>query len=210
MTEATWNFCTQPLTMVIGIGRKIPGRKRWRMLAAALRYVADTTGAQKGIGALTEFLEEFADEPKPQVTGRIVRKLTNLGFHRFHPLHRAGMTALEGRLTDTISELLLALHVYQQRPNKWQAKIDVGLADVLREVVGNPFRPVSFPPNWRSETAVALATGIYAERAFDRLPILADALEDAGCDNADVLSHCRGPGPHARGCWVVDGVLGKV
>jgi hypothetical protein len=79
----------------------------------------------------------------------------------------------------------------------------------FRCVAGYPFRPVIFPPTWRTETAVALAAGIYADRAFDRLPILADALEEAGCDSADVLNHCRGPGPHVRGCWVVDGVLGK-
>jgi hypothetical protein len=82
--------------------------------------------------------------------------------------------------------------------------------DLLRCIFGNPFRPVAFDPKWRSETVVALAAAIYEERAFDRLPILADALEEAGCDHADVLSHCRGDGPHARGCWVVDGVLGKV
>ena len=58
-------------------------------------------------------------------------------------------------------------------------------------------------------TVRRLAQTIYAERAFDRLPILADALEDAGCDNADILAHCRGPGPHVRGCWVVDLLLGK-
>jgi hypothetical protein len=81
---------------------------------------------------------------------------------------------------------------------------------LLRCIFGNPFRPVAFSPAWRSETVVALASAIYAERAFDRLPILADALEEAGCDHPDVLSHCRGPGPHVRGCWVVDGVLGKV
>jgi hypothetical protein len=80
---------------------------------------------------------------------------------------------------------------------------------LLRCIFGNPFRPVVFVPSWRTETAVALAAGIYEERAFDRLPILADALEEAGCDHADVLNHLRGPGPHARGCWVVDGVLGK-
>jgi hypothetical protein len=56
---------------------------------------------------------------------------------------------------------------------------------------------------------VALARGIYDDRAFDRLAILADALQDAGCDNADVLGHCRGPGPHVRGCWVVDLLLGN-
>lgn len=83
------------------------------------------------------------------------------------------------------------------------------LCELVRCIFGNPFRPVAFVPSWRIETAVALATGIYEDRAFDRLPILADALEEAGCDNADVLTHCRGPGPHARGCWVVDGVLGK-
>ncbi len=66
-----------------------------------------------------------------------------------------------------------------------------------------------FQPAWRSETVVALASGIYAERAFDRLPILADALEEAGCNHPDVLAHCRGSGPHARGCWVVDLVLNR-
>ena len=81
--------------------------------------------------------------------------------------------------------------------------------DLLRCIFGNPFRPVAFADSWRSETALALASGIYADHAFDRLPILADALEEAGCDHPDVLAHCRSPGPHARGCWVVDGVLGK-
>ncbi|HVL15106.1 MAG TPA: hypothetical protein VM529_21220, partial [Gemmata sp.] len=64
-------------------------------------------------------------------------------------------------------------------------------------------------PAWRTSTVVALAEGIYDDRAFDRLPILADALQDAGCDSADILNHCRDAGPHARGCWVVDLVLGK-
>jgi hypothetical protein len=67
---------------------------------------------------------------------------------------------------------------------------------------------ITFDPSWRTSDVVALARGIRAEDAFDRLPILADALQDAGCDNEDILNHCRGPGPHARGCWVVDGVLG--
>jgi hypothetical protein len=97
------------------------------------------------------------------------------------------------------------------RKTIWLDQLDrqAWVIDTLRCVVGNPFRPVAFEPAWRSETAVSLAAGIYEERAFDRLPVLADALEEAGCDDAEVLAHCRGPGPHARGCWVVDGVLGK-
>ncbi len=80
---------------------------------------------------------------------------------------------------------------------------------LIRDVFGNPFRPVALDPVWRTPAVVSLAEAVYAERAFDRLPQLADALEAAGCDHADILSHCRGPGPHVRGCWVVDLLLGK-
>lgn len=81
---------------------------------------------------------------------------------------------------------------------------------LLRDIFGNPFRPVAFHPRWRSESAVALARTAYDTRNFTLLPILADALEEAGCDHADVLAHCRDHnGVHVRGCWVVDGVLGK-
>jgi hypothetical protein len=63
--------------------------------------------------------------------------------------------------------------------------------------------------SWLTGNVVGVAQAIYTDRAFDRLPILADALEDAGCDNADILNHCRHPGEHVRGCWVVDLLLGK-
>jgi hypothetical protein len=80
--------------------------------------------------------------------------------------------------------------------------------ELLREVFGNPFRPLDFAP-WRTGTAVALARTMYESQDFGAMPILADALQDAGCDNAEVLSHCRDASQvHARGCWVVDGVLG--
>jgi hypothetical protein len=80
---------------------------------------------------------------------------------------------------------------------------------LIRDVFPNPFRPVPFSPEWRTATAVALSRQQYDSRNFSAMPILADALQDAGCDNADILDHCRGPGPHVRGCWVVDLVLGK-
>ncbi|VTR96243.1 Uncharacterized protein OS=Sorangium cellulosum (strain So ce56) GN=sce5710 PE=4 SV=1 [Gemmata massiliana] len=82
-------------------------------------------------------------------------------------------------------------------------------AALLRDIFGNPFRPIEFSPAWRTSAATALAAQMYESRDFSAMPILADALQDAGCDSADVLGHCRGPGPHARGCWVVDLVLGK-
>jgi hypothetical protein len=80
---------------------------------------------------------------------------------------------------------------------------------ILRDIFGNPFRPVTLDPRWLTASVVDLASAIYEERAFERMPILADALMDAGCDNDDILNHCRGDGPHVRGCWVVDLLLGK-
>jgi hypothetical protein len=79
--------------------------------------------------------------------------------------------------------------------------------DLLRDIFGNPSRPVSADPAWlhRNDGAVLkLARAAYDERAFERLPILADALEDAGCADEALLGHLRGPGPHARGCWALD------
>jgi hypothetical protein len=79
---------------------------------------------------------------------------------------------------------------------------------LLRDLF-NPFRPVICGQSWRTPTVLGFAQSVYDQSAFDRLPILADALEDAGCTDAAILEHCRGPGPHVRGCWVVDLLLGK-
>jgi len=83
-------------------------------------------------------------------------------------------------------------------------------ASVLRCAFGNPFRPVTPDPSWLTSAVVTLARTMYESRDFAPMPILADALEEAGCDDADILTHCRDPQtPHVRGCWVVDLALGK-
>ena len=81
---------------------------------------------------------------------------------------------------------------------------------LLRDIIGNPFRSTRGSPKWRTETAVLLAAQMYESRDFSAMPILADALQDAGCDSDDIFSHCRDANQvHVRGCWVVDLVLGK-
>ena len=87
---------------------------------------------------------------------------------------------------------------------------------ILREVFGNPFRPVALDPGWRTISVLALAKAAYEERSLPvgtldpaRLAVLADALEDAGCNNADILAHLRSPESHVRGCWAVDLLLGR-
>lgn len=85
----------------------------------------------------------------------------------------------------------------------------VAHAQMLRCIVA-PFRPKrrqSLP--WRSITVLSIANEIHDNHSFDHLPILADALEDAGCDDADILSHLRGGGPHTRGCWPIDRILNR-
>ena len=83
---------------------------------------------------------------------------------------------------------------------------------LLRDIAGNPFHHPDLNETWlkwNDGTVYKIAQAIYEEEAFDHMPILADALEDAGCDNAEILKHCRGEGPHVSGCWVVDLILAK-
>jgi hypothetical protein len=84
--------------------------------------------------------------------------------------------------------------------------------NLVRDVFGNHFRPVRIDRTclqWDDGLVVKLARGVYDDRAFDRMPILADALEDAGCCDEQILNHCRSAVEHVRGCWLVDQLLGK-
>jgi hypothetical protein len=119
--------------------------------------------------------------------------------------------------------LVLAVKVGLNASDRHMAVRDEKAAQLglLRDIFGNPsrlhayvddsFQPVTIEPSWLSVNNRAvhrIAEQIYEMQRFNDMPILADALEDAGCTNTDVLSHCRGPGPHVRGCWVLDLLLG--
>jgi hypothetical protein len=97
----------------------------------------------------------------------------------------------------------------QERASAAQMREEHAQCDLLRDIFGNPFRPVTADPAWLTPTALSLARQMYESRDFSAMSILADALQDAGCGDEAVLSHCRGDKPHVRGCWVVDVVLGK-
>jgi hypothetical protein len=109
---------------------------------------------------------------------------------------------------DASDEALSAVYDASGRADFLSEKLGQSL--LLRDILGPLlFRSIALVPSWLSSTVTYLAESIYTNRAFDRLPILADALEEAGCDNADILNHCRQSGEHVRGCWVVDLLLGK-
>ena len=114
------------------------------------------------------------------------------------------------------SEWLTAWHnaMFARYPFHWiEPDVETGgptdQIAAIRDVFGNPFREPGFSALWRTATTMALANSMYESRDFGPMPILADALEEVGCDGADVLEHCRRSEPHVRGCWVVDLLLGK-
>ncbi len=118
---------------------------------------------------------------------------------KFTLLHEAALQARLGQMLD---------------PSESAARPDPRkhLCDLIRDVFGYPCRQLGFGEAWltrHADTAVKIARCIYDEDRFADLPVLADALEEAGCTNPHILGHCRGPGPHVRGCWVVDLLLGQ-
>jgi hypothetical protein len=137
-----------------------------------------------------------------------------LDYFNAHYTHRNGQAygaAAECCQTDGAYP---ALRVYMNLRREQVCPIATPLSNeffcqVLRDLFGNPFRPVVIDPALQTANAMSLAQAIYDERAFERMPILADALEDAGCTDASILEHCRSRGEHVRGCWVVDLLLAK-
>jgi hypothetical protein len=114
-----------------------------------------------------------------------------------------------GPVINVAHRVRLALHA-AGRASEEAARTAV--TALLRDVLGNPFRRVKIKRSWLKwdgGTVPNMARAVYEGRAFDRLPVLADALEEAGCTDAGLLGHLRGPGPHVRGCWAIDALLGK-
>ena len=83
-------------------------------------------------------------------------------------------------------------------------------AALLRELFGNPFDPVAIRPEWRTDAVVSLSREIQVARAFELLPVLGDALQDAVCEHPEIIAHCYGSDSHKLGCWLIDAVLGRV
>jgi hypothetical protein len=125
----------------------------------------------------------------------------------------AALFAASGRQVDAVEVATLAARAaYRANGGEEQKTGDPNEAaaqcDLIRDIIFHPDHSVAINRAWLTSDVLALARGIYTERAFDRMPILADALQDAGCENTDVLNHCRDTGtPHVRGCWVIDLLL---
>jgi hypothetical protein len=138
---------------------------------------------------------------------KLREKLPNLPSRTFPKLAEWSHTTVVQRVPYPEGDLILPTGIELTDP----VSLDEQTAQsaLLRDIFGNPFRPVAFNPAWRTDTAVSLARTMYESREFGAMPILADALQDAGCEDEQILNHCRDANqPHVRGCWVCDLVLG--
>jgi hypothetical protein len=214
MTEEEWLQATSPHAMLTFLGDKAGLRKLRLFACGCCRQIWHLLRDERTQMAV-EVAERFAD-------GRATAKerakadrdnawvwTENEGSLRDYRLATAvGWCISVGNRRDgprTPVILQLSLFLNDALPFAAQAAI-------FRDIFGNPFRPVAIDPawlTWHESTIPRMAQAIYNERAFDHLPILADALEEAGCNDAELLGHLRGNGPHTKGCWAVDAILGK-
>jgi hypothetical protein len=224
MTEAEWFSSSDPEAMhevvVNGVFRTGYGhwhltrRKREFFGAACCRLVWPWVEIDERTRRWVEYTEnQFdlsnTDDERVELEDSLLMGVKAAARHPVEgtPPHQLLAANLVCDLEDSGTAIRYLIHSFDDWGDVKERASEI--AGIMRCIVSNPFRPVAFDPAWRTPTVAALADAIYADRAFDRLPVLADALEEAGCDHPDVLSHCRGDGPHVRGCWVVDLVLGK-
>jgi hypothetical protein len=228
MTEAEWLAATDPTPMLEFLKGKASDRKLRLTLCAIGRLWPDIDVREEDVASL-QVAEKYADgELSLNEVNAVRNKQKRVQFRHLHGpvLIRWSSQLLCPRkmLVQSCFELcartLRARIVEITDDPTWErdrrqrhdlfGRERPAFAALLRDIFGPlPLCPATITPTWLTSTVVSLAHGIYADRAFDRLPILADALQDAGCENADILTHCRSDGPHVRGCWVVDLVLGK-
>ena len=211
MTEEEWLACAQPEQIFRSMQAGGSVRKRRLFAVACCRLVFDWLIDNRSREAVN-VAESFADGVASfhQLDRAYDHAFRAQGVVGGEPARAATRVALE-RLTDAdLSDLSarIALSFGAQGGTEW-CECRKLQADIVRDIFGNPFRPVTFSPDWCTGAAVALARTMYESRDFSAMPILADALQDAGCDEDTVLEHCRRPGEHVRGCWVVDRVLGR-
>jgi hypothetical protein len=234
VTEADWCSATDPSAMVAFLrGRGAVSDRRLRLFGCAcarrvLPFVSDARFA-----LLVAAAERAAEGEVAGEVEALVDEVQGQGAERRSPVEhsvRAGVTCVtatlpNSRLFTSAVYWLATAAAWQAAPNTpepddwdipsdpaWRAAWDgerAAQAGVLRDIIVNPFRPATIDLSWQTSTVVPLARNIYDAQSFELMPVLADALMDAGCSTDEVLEHCRGPNNHVRGCWLIDLLLAK-
>jgi hypothetical protein len=217
MTEAEWLSCTDKKAMAAVLGFNLSRRKERLFSIACCRrtwHLFTRPGVREAILVGERYADGQASAEELRLALRTLqaaraKQPTASLYGRAYEIATIATTSwLSGGLR-AADFGALASPAEGEDPAAAQRREQQAISDLIREIFGNPFRPARFDPAWRTASVEAMAQSIYADHDFDAMPVLADALEEAGCDEADLLSHCRSGGPHFRGCWAVDLILGK-
>ena len=202
MTEKQWLTTTRPYRLTAHVEATSSSRKL-RLLGVAccsqIRHLFESPLLGQAVDAAEQYADGSIDGASLDCACRLASGV--------YPRGNEGTAAVYCSSRDQFHIHLVLAGARAAARNRGESKVQ---CDLIRDIIGNPFRPTSFSPTWRTDTAVSLARMMYEPRDFGAMPILADALQDAGCDNDDILAHCRDANQvHVRGCWVLDLVLGK-
>jgi hypothetical protein len=233
VTEAEWLACGEPWSLLAFLGGKASDRKRRLFACACCRRIwCLSSDPDTEWRRAVEIAERYADGAEPLAALRAVRVRDYRSEPEYNPLWSMWPAVASALLpvanafaTARAARVAAHNHALRQPAGVREAFERTGgeqsaQAELLRDILGNPFRPASAcDPAWLARKVGAVAQ--LAQTAYDdrRLPkgtlemanlvLLADALEDSGCTDTELLGHLRSPGPHVRGCWAVDLVLGK-
>lgn len=219
MTEAEWVACSDSYRMLRPCRKIIRyhPRKGWLFAVACcfrIWHLLNDPRSQAAIGMAEQYAEGLVSQDQLKVAETDARIAHDEAFRLKGKVGASGEWAAQFAASsdawNAASHASNFAYVAAGDPVLEPGTEKSAQADIARCIFGPfPFRSVIVNSHWLNRTVVSLAQAIYDDRAFDRLSILADALEDAGCADADILVHCRGPVPHVLGCWVVDSLLGK-
>lgn len=209
MTEQEWLACTDPGPMLEFLRDRASDRK-FRLFACAccrrqVWHLLDGRG-QEAVNLADRMAQGQASLAELHITAVAM----NTAFHTTHEkTAKAATKAASMTLWATADATRIARHIRDAlgQPDRNAARRDQ--VALIRDIFGNPFYLSPIAPAWITQTVTGLAQAIFEEGAFERLPVLADALEEAGCTDPEMLAHCRQPGAHVRGCFVIDLLLGK-
>lgn len=227
LTEAAWLAGDDAKHMLASLEDAASIRKLRLLAVAAMRRLwGRLTEAER---LALDTLEQFADgratladmercrsklaDPRSEYWGVFDQVLERI----VDPRHARSSHLASGVLTVLHEAIYVPGHYSStgnHSPAEWARREEGNrrTVEAIRDIFGNPYRSIAIEPawlHWNGGTVPAVARAIYDERRFDHLPILGDALEEAGCCNEQILLHCRAPGIHFRGCWLIDLLLDR-
>jgi hypothetical protein len=226
--EATWLNSTTPRSLLRTLkGKRMPRLRRLFAVACCRRFLDEMPDpeSRQAVEVAERFVDGLATTEERETAFRAAARIAHDRIERIQLIapalqgalwpgwrlaYAAQLSCAPSGMEDASAEIIKRFSRSDQAWANHEAKVHCVL---IRDLFGNPFRalPAVSPEcqTWNDGAVVKIATAVYADRAFEHLPILADALEEVSCDQPELIEHLRTDGPHARGCWAVDVVLRK-